>query len=566
MTAEERNKIYSNDYADLLITYSGDKSILEPFKNYTIQIINWFLAIVYLPASELTEDVISRVGYAALPSLLGLVSDNNLEASGILRLRSIPGFDLRGRGVLIGFVDTGIEYTNPVFQNADKTTRIVSIWDQTIQSDRMPEGMQYGTEYVREQINEALKTEDPLAVVPSTDTIGHGTMLAGIAAGNEVPASGFYGVAPDAELVMVKLKPAKANIKAFFRIPQDQVCYQENDIIFGYQYLLNVAAKLNKPMVLCSAIDTSQYAHDGMGTTSSWLSLQANNTGIAIITAVGNEGNARRHYSGTVNTATGYDLVELNVGAGESGFSMELWGSTPNLYTVDITSPSGEYIPQVNIRMNETREITFIFEPTVIYLDYELVESQSGDQLILMRFTNPSQGIWKIKVYGRGINPISFNIWLPMNHFITEGTYFIKSDPYTTILSISCALEPIAVTAYNMEDDSLYLNSGRGFTSNNNVKPDIAAPGVNLIAPTLNLEFAPVTGTSVSAAYTAGVAAMLMEWGIVQDKYPNMSTKDMKVFMIRGARRNIDIKYPNRDWGYGILDVFNIFDSIRRER
>jgi hypothetical protein len=159
---------------------------------------------------------------------------------------------------------------------------------------------------------------------------------------------------------------------------------------------------------------------------------------------------------------------------------------------------------------------------------------------------------------------MTYNIWLPMNNFITEDTYFIRSDPSITLLSISCSTTPIAVTAYNTDDDSLYLNSGRGFTRIQYIKPDIAAPGVNILSPTTNHDFTPVTGTSAAAAHTAGIAAILFEWGIINGRYPNMSTQDMKIFLIRGARRNIELEYPNRDWGYGILDIFNVFESLRR--
>jgi subtilisin family serine protease len=389
-------------------------------------------------------------------------------------------------------------------------------------------------------------------------------MLAGIAAGSNIPEKDFYGVAPEAELVIVRLKPAKAYLKAFFRIPEDKLAFQENDIIAGYQYLINYASREGKPLVLCNAIDTSQYAHDGRGTTSAWLSTQVYRLWGAMIMAVGNEGNARRHYSGTISDVTTYDTVELNVGPEDKGFSMELWGNAPNLYSIDIASPSGEYIPRLDIRIHETQEIKFIFEPTTIYIDYSLVESQSGDQLILLRFSNISQGIWKFRVYGKGIPPMKFNVWLPMNGFITNDTFFIKSDPYITLLSMSCAVRPIAVTAYNIEDDSLYMDSGRGYTRIDTVKPDIAAPGVNILAPSLNQSFAEVTGTSAAAAHTAGIAALLLEWGMVSGKYPQMITQDVKIFMIRGARRNIELTYPNRDWGYGILDVFNVFESIRR--
>ncbi|HEX3077448.1 MAG TPA: S8 family peptidase [Lachnospiraceae bacterium] len=565
MSHVDLDKVYSNDYADFIIEYNGDPLALEQYEPNAVNIVNFFYATVYLPASQLTNDVVSKMGYAVLPSLFGFTSQASLEASGVFRIRNLPSFGLRGKGVLIGIVDSGIDYTNPIFQYEDRTTKIVSIWDQTIRGDHLPEGMAYGTEYTREQINEALQSEDPFSIVPSKDEIGHGTMIAGIAAGNDVPESNFYGVAPDAELVIVKLKPAKQNIKNYFRIPEDEVCYQENDIVFGIQYLFRYAARVNKPIVICIPVDTSQYAHDGRGTTSNWLSLIANIPGTSVILSVGNEGNARRHYHGVIKEDTPFNTVELNIGPNDRKFSMELWGSTPNLFSVEIITPSGEYVPRIGIRTNETKEITFIFEPTTIYVDYQLIENQSGDQLILLRFSKASPGVWKFQVYSRGIYPSDFDMWLPMNNFISTETFFLRSDPNITLLSASCARVPITVTAYNVEDESLYLNAGRGYTRVNLIKPDIAAPGVKIIAPTLNQGFQEVTGTSVAAAHTAGIAAMLFEWGIVKGNYKSMSSLDMKVFLIRGARRKTDMEYPNREWGYGILDLFNVFNSLRQE-
>ena len=564
MTTEERERIVSDEYADLLIAYSGDERVLQNYQDATVHIINFFNAVVHVPVSQITENVIVQMGYSVMPSLFGLISQASLEASGVIRIRNIPNFNLRGQGVLIGILDSGIDYTNPIFINADNTTKIVSIWDQTIFSDNYPVGMLYGTEYSREQINEALQSDKPLEIVPSTDEVGHGTMLAGIAAGNEVPDSGFYGVAPDAELVVIKLKQAKPYLRKFFRVPLEVPCYQENDILFAFEYMKNIAINLNKPMAMCIALGTSQGAHDGMGTLSNNISFQAQDAGFGIVIAAGNEGNARRHYFGRIDATTGIDTVELFVGDNEPGFSMELWGDSPGLFSIDIQTPTGEYVPRMVPRLDENRDISFIFEQTIIYVDYQIVESQSGDQLILVRFQNPSPGIWRFNVYGGGDLNVGFHIWLPMEGFISENTYFIRSDPNTTILSLGNAQVPITVTAYNIEDDSLYLNASRGYSRTGVIKPEIAAPGVNITSPTLDQGFMEVTGASASAAHTTGIAAMLLEWAVVRGNQSTLNTLDMKMFMIRGARRDIDIEYPNRDWGYGILDIFNIFDSLRR--
>lgn len=564
MTAEERNRITSEDYADLLITYAGNQNLLQGFQDATVHIINFYNAIVHVPVGQIDQNTIVRLGYSVMPTLYGLISQASLEASGILRLRNIPAFNLRGSGVLIGFMDTGIEYTNPIFQYADQTTKIVSIWDQTIQSDQYPADYFYGTEYTREQINEALKSPNPLELVPTTDEIGHGTMLAGIAAGNDIPESGFAGVAPDADLVVVKLKQTKRYLREFFLVPQDVPAYQENDLLFALEYLLRVAYNRNQPLALCIALGSAQGAHDGRGTLSGYLSLQAENLGVGIVIAAGNEGNARRHYYGRINPTTGYDTVELSVGEGEPGFSMEIWGDSPGVFSLDIQTPSGEYIPRIVPRLDESRDVSFIFEQTVITIDYQIIESQSGDQLILLRFRNPAPGIWKFNIYGRSEVNIGFNIWLPMQGFISDNTFFVRSDPYTTILTLGNAEVPITVTAYNIADDSLYLNASRGYSRIGTIKPEIAAPGVNMISPSPGQGFVEVTGTSPAAAHTTGVAALLLEWGIVRGNQPNMNTMDMKVFMTRGAQRSPELQYPNRDWGYGILDVFNIFDTLRR--
>lgn len=564
MTSDESQRIMSEDYADLLITYSGDRTIFNRFQDATVHIINFFDAVVHVPVSQITRNTIVQLGYSVMPSLFGLISESSLEASGIPRLRNIPNFNLRGQGVLVGIMDSGIDYTNPVFRNADNTTRIAAIWDQTISGDRYPYDTMYGTEYTRDQINEALRNPDPYSVVPTKDEIGHGTMLAGIAAGNEVPESGFFGIAPDAELVVVKLKQAKRYLREFFIVPENVPCYQENDIIFALDYLIRKAVELNKPIAICVALGTSQGAHDGRGTLSNYLSLRASGAGIGVVVAAGNEGNARRHYHGSPDPSKGFDTVELNVGENEPGFSMELWGDSPGVFSIDIQTPSGEYVPRLVPRLDENRDVSFIFERTTIIIDYQIIESQSGDQLILMRFRNPASGIWRFNVYGGSDLNIGFNIWLPMEGFISEDTFFVRSDPYTTILSLGNALLPITVTAYNDEDDSLYLNASRGYARSGEVKPDIAAPGVNIIAPGINNDYVQVTGTSPAAAHTAGITAMLLEWAVVKGNQPTVNTLDLKIFMIRGARRDIEIRYPNRDWGYGILDVYNIFDALRR--
>ncbi|MDF2537869.1 MAG: hypothetical protein K0S76_890 [Herbinix sp.] len=564
MTQEERFKITSNDYADLIISYNGNQANLQNFQNGSVQIMNETYAIVYVPAASITGRSIRLFGYSALPKCYGLNIQRSLEASGIIRIRRLPAFNLRGQGVLVGIIDTGIDYTNPAFLHADGTSKIVAIWDQTIFSeDAYPPDMYYGTEYSEEQINEALRSENPLEIVPSMDEIGHGTALAGIAAGSEIEQEDFSGVVPDSDLVIVKLKQAKQNIKNFFAIPDNVPCYQSNDIMWAAQYLIGVARRLRRPISICIGLGSSQGAHDGRGSLSNILAQIADYPNVTVCIAAGNEGNTRRHFYGTIDTAVGYTTVELNVGENETGFSLELWGAAPATYSIDILSPSGEYIPRIAESLQVNREVSFVFETTQISIDYQMVEAQTGDQLILMRFRNPSSGIWRFQVYGRGDITGTFHVWLPSDDFITDRTYFIQPNPYTTVTSPGNSVTPITVTAYNPNNDVLYQNSSKGYSRINTIKPELAAPGVNILTTGLNNTFTEITGTSAAAAHTAGITAMMLEWGTVRGNYPNLDTVEVKKFLIRGARRSETLQYPNRDWGYGIIDIFNVFETLR---
>jgi subtilisin family serine protease len=566
MDEEGKLKIISENYVDIIIDYEASAERLKVFENDTINFINERYAVIHFDVKRTTRALLYEAGYAVVPNLYGLTDTANLVEMGVKKLQSIPALSLRGDGVLLGFVDTGIDYTNEVFKNQDGTTRIVSIWDQTIVNMQASEEIFYfGTEYTSDMINQALSSEDPYSTVQSVDENGHGTTLAGLVGGSVNTDTDFVGVAPDAQFIVVKLKPAKAPLKDFLCVAPDIQCYQENDIMFAIQYLFNMARKYRKPISICVGLGTNQGAHDGRSYLDQLISGIAGRLGTAIVISAGNEGNMGHHYFGIVNQTTGYDTVELKVGQDEFGFTMELWGQAPGIYSIDIISPSGEYIPRIPARLGENREVHFLFEKTVLLIDYLIVEAQTGDQLIFFRFQNPASGIWKFRVYGKGDINSGFHIWLPMRGFISDNTYFVKPDPDTTITNPGNGMLPITITAYDHRNQSLYRNASRGYSRDNIIKPELAAPGVDLFAPSLNGTFSTFSGTSISAAEATGVAAMLLEWGIVRGNYIYMDTLAVKKFLIRGVRRLPNITYPNREWGYGMIDIYRTFESLRGE-
>lgn len=560
MDQDCREQIMSEDYADLLLSY-GSFLNLEDL-GFCFSIIGGNNAVIHVPLEELPPNYTHLLGYSVNPSCYGLMDIPSVEASGVYTLRSLPAVNLRGQSVLIGIVDTGIDYTHSAFLHADRTSRIISIWDQVIQEGNPPEGFNYGTEYVQEQINNALQTENPLSYVPSVDDNGHGTFLSGIAAGNTNLSENFSGVAPDSELVVVKLKPAKAYLKEYFRIPGEEVVYQENDIMLALSYLISVSRSLQRPISICIGVGTSQGAHDQYGILTTYMTNVANLGGVAISVAAGNEGNAMHHYYGE-NINDEYDTVELRVGPNEYGFSMELWGNAPNTFSIDILSPTGEYIPRIPARIGESREIRFIFEETIINIDYYLIESQTGDQLIHMRFLHPTEGLWRFRVYARGDLELSYHIWLPISNFISESTFFTEPESTVTITAPGNTSGAMTVTAYDITNNSLYPRSSRGFSRRGTINPDFAAPGVNLIGPIPNNSYGSMSGTSVAAAHNTGLSALLLEWGVSLGNITTLASIEIKNLLIRGATRSPTEIYPNTNWGYGIVNLYNTFVNIR---
>ena len=537
--------------------------------------------ILHMP---LTPDAVSmRVhSYYMIPSLFSPLDYNAMEASGILSAFNSPALNNQGKGVLIGLVDTGIDYRSPIFQNPDGTTRIAGIWDQSvpIEEDVLPAGVpdyypmggsSYGTEYTREQINEALASDDPLSLVPTQDTIGHGTFLAGLSAGSSIPQEDFTGAAPEAELAVVKLKPAKKYLRDFYLIPSDAPAFQENDIMMGIKYLRMMADRLKKPLVILLAMGSNSGSHIGTSPLSQVTQNYSGFFGIITVIAGGNETGAAHHFYASIPAGTEYEDVEIRVGKEEAerGFVLELWAADADTYTVGFISPSGERISRIPIIANNETSIPFLLDATTITVNYQLIEAESGSQLIFMRFQTPAAGIWTVRVYNTQRFKGTFHMWLPVQGMISEETVFLRPDPYSTITVPGNSRLPITVGAYDTSTGGIYIHSSRGFTPNQIVKPELAAPGVNILGPSVGRKpgsdtpMTTRTGTSAAAAITAGAAANLLGWGIVEGNYPTMSEASVKSYLIRGAQRNPALTYPNREFGYGTLDLFQTFLRLR---
>jgi len=555
MNDNDKYKIISNEYADLLIEYNGNIGILESNPNYSYNLINDRLAILHIPVNEITENSIYQFGYASIPKCYGIMTFLQPENVKGFTLHQAPPETLTGKGVIIGIVDTGIVYTMNIFQYPDKTSKIISIWDQTIDNiNDYPAGFYYGTEYTREQINAAINSDNPHNIVPSTDEIGEGTAMAGISSAFYDKEKKFAGDAVNTELVIVKLKPAKPYLKDFFGIPENAISYQENDFIMGVKYLLTIANRLNRPIVICTGIGSSQGSHTGNDIISNYLYAIGNLTGKAIIVPAGNEGNNNHHYYGEIIPPDYINLVELNVGTADKNFTMELWGYPSDLFIIDVYAPSGELIYNIDMGNNEKRNFVIEYASVKIYVDYILSEAYSREKLFVFRFKNMQEGVWKFRISTQNKLLSTFHIWLPINNFISQGTYFNNANAYTTICQPGNGLGIITASSYNPPQRALDPSASRGFNSLNMPKPDITAPGVNIMAHSLNSTIVPFSGTSIAAAHTAGIAAQYLEWGIINGYLPNINSTIIRYMITNSADRLATEIYPNADLGFGLID------------
>ena len=547
-------------YADFIVKYMDDfQEDLGDVPGFSFQKINGIYGVVYAPLTEIGRWNINTYSYSFIPKCYTHMDLGSLSASGITRLQEHPYLQLKGSGTAVAVVDSGIDYRNPVFQN-EMGSRILCIWDQTLEGDGKE--VPYGRVFWKKDIDQALASGNPLEIVPSVDTDGHGTRMAAIAAGNYFPEENFSGAAPEAMLIIVKVKPAKKYLREFYLFPAEAELFQENDIMMGMNFAVRIANDRRMPLSLCLGIGSSQGAHIVKNPLSLYVDYISQYSLISVSIAAGNEGAARHHYAGRLTDRENQASAELRVGNKEPGFTMEFWGEPPEIYNLSMQSPTGEIL-DISASLGEmTQELSFVFVETRVKVNYVSIERQTGYTLVYFQFLQPAPGIWRIFVRGRDGQNVGFHIWLPVQGLISEETYFLEPSPYNTVTAPGDSLESITVTAYQYRDNSLYVQASRGFMPDGNVVPQVAAPGVQIRVPQLNGLYGNASGTSLSAAQTAGAAALLFEWAVIRGNQPYFTGSSVKNYITRGAEREERMQYPNRDWGFGRMDLYHTFELL----
>ncbi|MBO5293387.1 MAG: S8 family serine peptidase [Lachnospiraceae bacterium] len=475
---------------------------------------------------------------------------------------------LTGRGVVVGIIDSGIDYYHPDFRNEDGSTRIEALWDQTILPDAEkgwlpPMGFLTGVEFTREQIDAALRAETRQAgyeLVPSRDISGHGTAVAGIAAGNGRASGGAYeGVSPESTLIIVKLGT-----------PRPEGFPRTTELMRAMTYVVNQSEELGMPVALNLSFGNTYGSHQGNSLLERFINNLSEVWKNVICVGSGNEGAGMGHLAGRV---TETQNVELSIGKYEPALSVQLWKEYADQMIVELEAPGGQ-IRRIETGRQETTRADFGRTQVLIYVGepspYSVMQEIYFD--FLAEDTYLTDGVWTFRLIPQKVSQGQFQMYLPVSEVRSAGTRFFRPSPEFTLTIPSTAEKVITVAAYNSIYEAYADFSGRGYiytiagSRKENawqLKPDIAAPGVDIMAPVPGSEFdrsreagvyEPVTGTSFATPIVSGAAALMMEWGIVLGYDPYLYGEKVKAFMRKGARElRGELNLPNDRVGYGAL-------------
>ncbi len=561
----EQEFIYHPDTVDFFVRKSPyvDRYIGEHPELLVRQTLLGQYLLVYTHRDNMRR-IIQDFGSGFISSasvILGITDRAELEDSGIIAIQNQPYLNLSGRGVLLGFVDTGIDYTKDVFLYEDGTSKIQYLYDQTEQTTP-PEGFTIGKEYTNAQINAALQAENPYEIVPQRDTAGHGTFLASVAAGRKTVD--FIGAAPDAELVVVKLRRARPYYLAQLMVPPEQEeAYESSAVMVGVEYILTKARELGRPVVICLGVGSNYGGHDGYSLFEDYLRSVAQLRGVCLVTSAGNESQAQHHARGRLNVKDEQQNLELRVGEdGDLGIVISLFNSAADRFSVSIRSPTGELVRRIPAKNGLHIEQELVLEPSMVEVEYFFPLEETGAQITIIRIFQPTPGIWTVTVHGDIVLSGIYHAWLPMTGFSAPSVQFLNPNPYYTVVVPATMRGSVICGAYDSRTETLSPTSSWGPTRVEKQAPDLVAPGVD-VGGVYPMGRGSMSGTSPAAAITAGAAALLMQWGVVDGNEPSMSTYQVRALLIRGCDRSADIVYPNEKWGYGSLNLLQAFNLMR---
>lgn len=561
------NKFLDENYQHYVIEYRGEfKEEINKLDYACGDAITDTLGVVAVNAENLDrlrKDVPSII-FIESKSIYVLQEINPSEADNIKTIKINPYLNLTGRGILVGIIDSGINYLNQEFMREDDTSRILYIWDQTVQGEE-DNDLYIGTEYSNEKINEAINTYrkggEPYTIVPSKDEIDHGTKMAGI-----IGARGYngqmQGVANDCDFIAVKLLQSP-NYKKVLRdnnIPEVPV-YSNAEVLAAIEYLRKKCYELVRPMIIYMGVGSNDGSHDGYNITGRFITSIASKANIIFVLGTGNLGDSEGHVTEFIKNINEVSTVELKITRTIKSLSFYIWIEKPDRMALNIIDPVGEEFGFSLPRIYSVENKDFFLMNTTVRVECSDPENFTGHQVFYLSFTDIKEGIWKIQLRGEYITTGRYDIWLPDKMLLPEGTKFLNPNPYSTLTVPSTAKRVITISYYDSVNNSILASSGKGFNTNYLVNPDIAAPGINILTTSgKDNKITTVSGSSAATAIAAGVCCLLTQWGIIDKKLRSIFSTQLRSTLIYGAKRERLYDYPNEDIGYGKLDLAGVFD------
>lgn len=530
---------------EVIIKYSGTLGRVREIAESVVELSNEF-AIVTVREDRLEALAgIEAVEYIEKPKRLFFQVENGKRVSCMTSVQIRPP-KLYGTGVLVAIIDSGIDYANLDFRNADGTTRIYALWDQTIPGNP-PEGYVQGTEYTQEKINEALQQEnrtERMKIVPSEDQSGHGTAVVGIAAGNGRGSKGarYQGVASESGILVVKLGT-----------PREEGFPRTTELMQAIDYVVKKAQRAGRPVAINISFGNTYGSHTGTSLLERFIADIANLWKSVICIGMGNEGASAGHTAGTLEENT-EERIPLAVQMKETAINVQIWKSYHDIVDISLISPAGVQIgpiPEVigtqRFVVGDTEILLYYGEPSPFHVSQEIfIEFLPKDSYI-------TPGIWQFVLTPRKIVTGEYDLWLPSENVLNRGTAFRYPTERGTLTIPSTSQRVISVGAYDSLTFAYADFSGRGGLEGES-KPDLVAPGVDITAPTPSGIYQTFTGTSFATPFVSGAAALMMEWGIVRGNDPYLYGEKVKAYLRRGARPLPGFtEYPNPQVGYGAL-------------
>lgn len=530
---------------EVIIKYSGTLGQVREIAESVVELSNEF-AIVTVREDRLEALAgIEAVEYIEKPKRLFFQVENGRRVSCMTSVQIRPP-KLYGTGVLVAIIDSGIDYANLDFRNADGTTRIYALWDQTIPGNP-PEGYVQGTEYTQEKINEALQQEnrtERMKIVPSEDRSGHGTAVAGIAAGNGRGSKGarYQGVASESGILVVKLGT-----------PREEGFPRTTELMQAIDYVVKKAQRAGRPVAINISFGNTYGSHTGTSLLERFIADIANLWKSVICIGMGNEGASAGHTAGILKENT-EERIPLAVQMKETAINVQIWKSYHDIVDISLISPAGVQIgpiPEVigtqRFVVGDTEILLYYGEPSPFHVSQEIfIEFLPKDSYI-------TPGIWQFVLTPRKIVTGEYDLWLPSENVLNRGTAFRYPTERGTLTIPSTSKRVISVGAYDSLTFAYADFSGRGGLEGES-KPDLVAPGVDITAPTPSGIYQTFTGTSFATPFVSGAAALMMEWGIVRGNDPYLYGEKVKAYLRRGARPLPGFtEYPNPQVGYGAL-------------